>query len=579
MTVKVSEYIAFLESLRTDPKTDFPRNLRLVGQFINMTTKTEHECLDCGHVWAVVPYSIKNKPGGCPECSINRKIKWTEKVYKAFLKTEGKDFTLKAPFVNIGTPVEHECRVCQNFWRVRPADIIHNNNGCPKCAVQKRTYSKAEYEKFLKSLARKAKSIPEFKFRTWKLVGPYSTLRESTEHECLVCGSIQKTRPESIKNGGLQCRVCKKQETNIKFRHTYDKFLSDASEVKNRANKFRNIERVGKFYGMAVATKHKCLDCNYTWKTTPQSIKNCHSGCPSCGSKVSEAHQKVCDFLSSLSLEYTVNDRTVLKNLEVDIYLPKYRLGIEVDGLYWHSEQYRDKNYHVDKQSAAKEAEITLLQFWDSEINNGTTFKVVKSMLKHRVGLSKRKFARALDVRNLSNEEASEFFKANHLQGNVGASLILGLVHKDTSKIYAAMSFGKPRFNTDSNWELLRFAVRRGYAVIGGASRLLKMFERQIQQKGNLISYADSRYSEGGVYEAIGFHRVKQQKPGYVWVKPEGSNKYIVLSRYQTQKHRLHKILGSSFSEGKSEYENMYSHGYLRVFDSGKAVYLKKVNS
>ncbi len=29
---------------------------------------------------------------------------------------------------------------------------------------------------------------------------------------------------------------------------------------------------------------------------------------------------------------------------EIDIFLPDYKIGIECDGIYWHSEKFKDKN-------------------------------------------------------------------------------------------------------------------------------------------------------------------------------------------------------------------------------------------
>lgn len=42
-------------------------------------------------------------------------------------------------------------------------------------------------------------------------------------------------------------------------------------------------------------------------------------------------------------------DHIVLRGKEIDFYLPKYKIGIEYDGVYWHSEVYKDKDYHLNK--------------------------------------------------------------------------------------------------------------------------------------------------------------------------------------------------------------------------------------
>jgi len=47
--------------------------------------------------------------------------------------------------------------------------------------------------------------------------------------------------------------------------------------------------------------------------------------------------------------------------LEIDIYLPELKIGFEFNGLYWHSELFKDKNYHLDKTKYFKEKGITRL--------------------------------------------------------------------------------------------------------------------------------------------------------------------------------------------------------------------------
>ena len=61
---------------------------------------------------------------------------------------------------------------------------------------------------------------------------------------------------------------------------------------------------------------------------------------------------------------------TVLKNKELDLYSEKHKLAIEVDGLYWHSKEFKDKYYHLDKTERCEKLGIRLLHFTDAEINN-----------------------------------------------------------------------------------------------------------------------------------------------------------------------------------------------------------------
>ena len=55
------------------------------------------------------------------------------------------------------------------------------------------------------------------------------------------------------------------------------------------------------------------------------------------------------------------------KKFQIDIYLPKLNLGIECNGLWWHSEVYRNENYHFEKFKFFKEKNIRILNIWEDE--------------------------------------------------------------------------------------------------------------------------------------------------------------------------------------------------------------------
>jgi hypothetical protein len=97
------------------------------------------------------------------------------------------------------------------------------------------------------------------------------------------------------------------------------------------------------------------------------------------------------------------------------------------------------------------------------------------------------------------------------------------------------MTFEKLTKNYE--YRLVRFASKLGYQVIGGASKLLKYFERNYNPK-SIISYADRRYSNGNLYYALGFQFLNNSKSNYFWTKNQ--QKY---TRYQCQKHKLKELL------------------------------------
>lgn len=76
----------------------------------------------------------------------------------------------------------------------------------------------------------------------------------------------------------------------------------------------------------------------------------------------------------SAGVEFIKNDRNILGGLEIDIYLPEFKIGIECNGEYWHASNNdlphaHPKDYHFHKFLLAKSKGIRLFQFWGREIS------------------------------------------------------------------------------------------------------------------------------------------------------------------------------------------------------------------
>lgn len=291
--------------------------------------------------------------------------------------------------------------------------------------------------------------------------------------------------------------------------------------------------------------------------------------CPVCHpleGGVSSGELDMLEFVKSVyGGEVVGKDRKVIHPQELDIYIPEKKVAIEFDGLYWHSEkQGKDESYHVGKTEACEKDGVRLVHVFEDEWR----FKrqIVEDRIRSILGVGqKRIFARKCSVVEVSAKDCNAFLDANHIQGADGAPVRLGLLHE--GEMVAVMTFGKPRFSKRYDWELIRFASRLGLHVVGGASKLLKHFRSL--HSGSIVSYADRRYSDGGLYEKLGFSLKNISQPNYWYVK-----NFEKLSRYACQKHRLPKLLGDGFNPELSEAENMKENGWCRMYDCGNYVYV-----
>jgi len=62
-----------------------------------------------------------------------------------------------------------------------------------------------------------------------------------------------------------------------------------------------------------------------------------------------------------------LNSRKIISPYELDIYLPDLKLAFEFDGLYWHSDLYVDKNYHLMKTKMCEKIGIQLFHIFEDE--------------------------------------------------------------------------------------------------------------------------------------------------------------------------------------------------------------------
>jgi len=253
---------------------------------------------------------------------------------------------------------------------------------------------------------------------------------------------------------------------------------------------------------------------------------------------------------------------------ELDIYLPDYNLAIEANGVLWHSESKGNKsaNYHVKKTNVCKDNGISLLHIQDNEWLDETKRNIWKSVISSKIGNVQNKiFARKTKIVQISSKEGEEFFANNHLQGGIRSSIVYGLLSSD--ELVCVMSFSKTRFDKSADYELVRFCNKLNTTVVGGASRLLSNFKKNVG--GAIVSYANRRWSDGGLYDTLGFDYVHTSNPGYQYTL----NYHDMMSRIRFQKHKLKDKL-ELFDENLSEWENMKNNGYDRIWDCGNLKYI-----
>ena len=265
-----------------------------------------------------------------------------------------------------------------------------------------------------------------------------------------------------------------------------------------------------------------------------------------------------------------LRDRKVLNGKELDIYLPDLKLAIEFNGSYWHSDSLKDKNYHMYKTVSCGKQGISLIHIFEYEWNNAIQRTKIETYLRERLTPRSKIYARKLDIKQLDVKKAMEFLERYHLQGYANSKINLALINSDTQEIYAVMTFGHPRFSSDSEYELIRLCYKPGVSIVGGAQKLFSYFIKNYSPS-SIVTYTDLAKFNGNVYLSLGFKLMNGDnvKPNYVWFNPVTGE---ALSRYQCQKH---KLLEAGLGEyGSTEDDIMRNTGHLKIYDAGQLKFL-----
>jgi hypothetical protein len=284
----------------------------------------------------------------------------------------------------------------------------------------------------------------------------------------------------------------------------------------------------------------------------------------------SEGEKEIEQFILSLGINVDVCNKKILSGTEIDLFLPEYNIGIEYNGLYWHSEnQGKNKSYHLDKTKKCLSVGVRLIHIFSDEWISKKD--IIKNRLLNLLHKNDNKiYARKCKILFINKKEKKDFLNKTHLQGNDKSSIMIGLKYND--QIVAVATFGNLRNSLgnktkkDNVFELYRFSSLN---VVGGFNRLLKFFVKEFSPK-KIITYADRNWSPSNDFcfygNVAGFTLVSETKPNYSYTK-----------KYDKREHRFNYrkdiLVKMGFNPEKSESQIMMENGYDRIWDTGNLKY------
>ena len=311
-----------------------------------------------------------------------------------------------------------------------------------------------------------------------------------------------------------------------------------------------------------------CNRCGRIFSVEANSHLQGH-GCPYHYTNKSIDETEILNYIKSIygGIVYNNDRKTLGDGTELDIVIPEKNIAIEYDGLYWHNELNKPRNYHLVKTEKCNLMGIKLIHIFEDEWKNPVKRNIWKSMLANKLGLNTGKiYARKCEIKTVEKGVGYRFLEDNHIQGKCQSSILIGLYYE--GELVSLMTFGKTRHfigNSSHEYELLRFCNKVGVSVVGGASRLFKYFVDSYSPK-SVVSYADYRWSDGTLYDNLGFVKYNVSKPNYYYViGAERKN------RFNFRKSALVRKYGCPMD--MSEHEFCLSRKWYRIYDCGSLCY------
>jgi len=516
------------------------------NNFSNVNSKIEVICKEHGtfQIW----FKSHLRGVGCPIC---KDYKYTEELIERFRVIHGDlyDYSLIRFIDNSNKKISIICRNHGEYEQ----NIFHHllGKGCPKCVGKNKTNVEIMDELMI---------IHKNKFVYPDILDIKLNARTNIKIICPEHGEFIQVL-HSHKSGS-SCPKCSKILSCDSIRVTEDKAIMSLREIHGDRYEYN-------FSNLKDSRSKILIGCKeHGWFEQTYHNHRQGSNCPKCSNNgmpsINEISLK--EFIEkNYSGKIENNNREHLSGKEYDIYLPELKLAFEFNGLYWHNELHREKDYHLNKTEDSENNEIHLIHIYEDD----WVFKqdIVKSRILNLLGKSKVIYGRKCLIKEVSSKESKQFLIDNHLMGSSVDKIRLGLYYQD--ELVSLMTFGKLRKNLGSiskegSYELIRFCNKLNHSVVGGANKLFKHF-KELYNPMEIISYADRSWTMNNgksIYDMLNFSLLNKTLPNYHYI-----NNRVRQNRFSYRKDVLVK---EGYDKTKTEHEIMLDRKIYRIYDSGQ---------
>lgn len=283
-------------------------------------------------------------------------------------------------------------------------------------------------------------------------------VQEKSKHTCLKmygvdnpnkCKEIIEKRVNTFKNNIEQYKETYKNTSLIKYgvehpwmvKEIHQKSIDNSIPIRNNIlfNKIKNIEEniFDNIINIDYNNRTLELTCvnSHTYNILYSDLYYKHKHnielCNVCNPKKDNESFPEKEILKFITNNYDgviiTNTQKIIKPLELDIYLPELNLAFEHNGIFWHSELRKTKDYHKIKTNKCKELGINLIHIWGDEWrhNRYNIENYILSLLNKKINTNYK-------LNNITNNESISFLIDYSLEYTVMNSIYhIGIFKND----------------------------------------------------------------------------------------------------------------------------------------------------
>lgn len=281
---------------------------------------------------------------------------------------------------------------------------------------------------------------------------------------------------------------------------------------------------------------------------------------------ISAGEQRWIEFLDENGIAHTEHAMCLYTDesthpREIDILIERHTIGVEISpaythnhdaGTYWGNKP-KKSSYHQLKAKAGDAIGINVIQVFDWYDEHALQ-ELIKSYCRPDVLPDE-------DMKNVEVQKSSVI--KDFLEGygfdrycEDEKTIYYGILQDEELVFLVGFS---QRATKTRKWDITAYAQKKAYSIGALLAKTISCFiEKHSPRQLNVSVNYD--ISNGTEWERLGFKYVKTTRPGYVWVKNDGSKHYVYAA------------------DAPKDVPGMIGDGFVRVYDCGKKIYTLDVD-